>query len=748
MNFLIKKSLKRRIMFWIGILVIGVFSLVIFQTFKSFSLKLEEAIYNDLADRNHGYINTIYSTLMGKADLILALRDDLEMYETVGQMWIHIAAHVGEKFFDDKHNLEIYTESFQKKLQTYMEGSELAPDKITPQIQTMLDNIKTKKNAFGDGMKFFYIGIDAEHTDKKHQEYDSYQDSSLWVPDYRVDKFYDPLVRPWYLAGQKSKRDGVIFTEPYAERRTKEALIAASTKINIKGKVGTLAGGISIRPIMEVISERIYKDADLEILSPGTADSKAKYVYSSRSALLGDNFKNYDDPETIKTQANKDIKELYQAIENSKSGVVEWVIDGEEKLVAYETVPDIGWRVFNIVSKKKMLADAVSIRQDTVRISIIGLLLLLVIIYLSLRGALKPVDRISRELKDIAETGNLSKRVKVGRKDEVGQIALAINDMLENTAAPVQNLAQKAAQIADGDLTLDVQIGGKGDIKTLTQSFGIMLQNLKSFAKEVTENAKITADSARDLFSSSEAINTANQEVNRVINELEKGVEITLRTSKDAKEKSQKTSEFIHIGSKSATQISENMESITLRTKEGAEKIDILGQQSKQIGAIVSAIEDVTTQTALLALNASIEAARAGEHGRGFAVVADEVRKLSTESQNATAQISQLILTIQKEIDASVILMSDNTKKVDEGAIAVQDALESFTTIPELVRSVNLALEEVAKIAEENAENTQDLTSSSKEVNSSMQKVGTAAKHLAEGAQRLGALASQFKVDT
>lgn len=746
MAFLQKKSLKRRIMFWIGLLVSLIFSLVIFQTFKSFNKKLQETIYHDLADKNHGYINAIYSTFMGKVDIILALRDDLEMYETAGQMWIHIAAHVGEKFFDDEHNKEVYTESFEKKLQSYKENGQLSPDKITPQLQKMLNNIKTKSNAFGDGMKFFYIGVDAQNADKKIEEYDSYQDSSLWVPDYRVDKFYDPLVRPWYLAGQKSTRDHIVFTEPYAERRTKEALIAAGTKININGKVGTLAGGISIRPIMSDIAKRIDNDAHIEIFSHGTNKSQAKYVYSSRSAELGDNFKNYDDAEILANQANKDTMKLYDATKNSEFGVLEWVIDGEEKLVAYETVPEIGWKVFNTVPKNKMLADVVEIGKKTVNITIMGLLVLLFVIYVSLRGALLPIDRISKELKELAETGDLSKRVKVGRKDEVGHIALAINDMLENTAAPVQNLAKRAEQIAEGDLTLEVDIKGKGDVKSLLESFSIMLQNLKSFAREVSENARITSDSARDLFASSESIDIANQKVNSVINELEKGVEITLQTSKDAKEKSQATAEFVKIGSTSATQINDNMQSITLRTKEGAEKIDILAQQSQQIGNIVNAIEDVTKQTALLALNASIEAARAGEQGRGFAVVADEVRKLSTESQDATAQISQLILGIQKEIEASVMLMSENRVKVDEGAIAVRKAVNSFATIPELIKSVNSALEEVAIIAEQNALSTKDLTSSSKEVNESMQKVGNAAKQLAQGAQRLGVLASKFRV--
>ena len=201
-------------------------------------------------------------------------------------MWVHLAAHTGELVFDDPLKGQIYRESFQKKLAAYRSNGQLSADKMTPQMQKMLDNIMTRTNAYGEGMKFFYIGVSAPNSDKLLQNYDQYQDSSLWVPDPRVDAPYDPLIRPWYLAGQEAGRDRVLFTEPYAERRTKEALVSGATAITVEGVQGTLAAGISIKPIMDALLKTSQENANITIFSKGTqqetiyVSTPPKYILS------------------------------------------------------------------------------------------------------------------------------------------------------------------------------------------------------------------------------------------------------------------------------------------------------------------------------------------------------------------------------------------------------------------------------------------------------------------------------------
>lgn len=475
---------------WTGGLVIIVFLLLIAYTSIRFNQKLEQSIYHEIGTKNQAYAYTIWATFQAKAQKILALRDSLELYDTQGQMWIHIASHAGEKIFDEEDDakVEVYIDSFRRKLDTYKKNGQLTADKMTPQLQRMLDNIETNANAFGEGLKFFYIGFPLSNTDKVLESYDQYQDSSLWVPDPRVDQPYNPLIRPWYIAGQKAGRNKVIFTEPYAERRTKEALASAATSIDLNGVRGSLAGGISIKPIIDDMIAKFSDDMsnsfNVTIFSRGVEEAtlfvKAppKYIYSSRDASLGEQFKPYNDQEVIKNQSNKDIMALYDATKGSESGVLEWVINGDERLVAYHTVPEVGWKFFSSVSKAQTMAGAIAVRYHIGVAAVLAVVILLLIISFIIKRTMAPIDMVGDELKELAETGNLSKRMTVNGQNEIAHIATAINDMLDDTASPVKELGMKANKITKGDLSTDIDVKAKGDIAKLVGSFREMTSRL------------------------------------------------------------------------------------------------------------------------------------------------------------------------------------------------------------------------------------------------------------------------------
>lgn len=484
-----RMSLRNKITLWSAGVACTVFATVIILVTQGSRERLFDAIYNDLLSQNASYARTIQAILSDRAQVIMALRDDLELYDTPAQMWLHIAAHTNNRVFNDSEHGHVYEQAFKRKLDYYRAGNQLSDERLTPQLRAMLGNIDKQDYSVADGMAYYYIGYRSKNPDPQGRVYDGYQDSSLWVPTPNVDAPYDPLVRPWYLAGRQAGRKNVIFTEPYAERRTGEALIGAATSITVEGVRGSLAGAISIEPIMNELMASFRDQLHVTIISAGARENtefvstKPQYIYSSRDSSLGEYIMDYDDPAIIGQTANADVRALYDHTRGQKSGVLEWRIGSSNRLVAFNTVPDLGWKIFTSASRDEVLQTAQYTRLLNTGISALGVLALISAIFLLTGVSFRPLDTIRREMRLIAETGDLSKRVSVKSNDEVGQMARAINEMLDNVAGPVRELGLQAKCIAEGKLGGATTVDSKGDIARLVQSFNQMNSRLIEFEK-------------------------------------------------------------------------------------------------------------------------------------------------------------------------------------------------------------------------------------------------------------------------
>jgi methyl-accepting chemotaxis protein len=325
---------------------------------------------------------------------------------------------------------------------------------------------------------------------------------------------------------------------------------------------------------------------------------------------------------------------------------------------------------------------------------------------------------------------------------------------------PLRDLADKAEQIADGNLNITVSVTTTDEVGKLSGAFSTMVANLRDVIGKVRETSAQVSSASIELSSTSEQIATGSEEVAAqastvatAAEEMSATTSDIARNCHDAADSANKASQAAQAGSTVVEQTVVVMKRIAAKVQETASKVANLGQQSDQIGEIVGTIEDIADQTNLLALNAAIEAARAGEQGRGFAVVADEVRALAERTTKATKEIGDMIKNIQNETKRAVVAMEEGVNEVANGTSEAEKSGQALYDILTLANAVTEQASQIATAAEQQTATTQEISSNIHQItnvvhqsSSSAQQSAGAAHQLAEMAEVLQTLVSRFKL--
>ncbi|AWV33148.1 methyl-accepting chemotaxis protein [Paenibacillus odorifer] len=370
---------------------------------------------------------------------------------------------------------------------------------------------------------------------------------------------------------------------------------------------------------------------------------------------------------------------------------------------------------------------------------------LAVILALLISGRIiKPLRDVNTQLKEIADgDADLTRKLSVRSKDEIGELAFNFNKMTDNLGTMIEQVKLSANSLASSSTKL-------------RSDSGVTAGATERISDIMGEVASGTAKQMNDLQT-----NTIT------ISEISLGIGQIAASVQDISEASHRSAAFAITGDESLQAAGQQMESINHSIQSLSQQVQGFVKRSQEIGSIVGVIKGIASQTNMLALNATIEAARAGEQGRGFAVVADQVRKLAEQSAESANQIAEMATGIQSEADDAMKVMMSSMREVKGGTEIIEEAGRSFgeirlsiDSLAEQVQEVSGAVEEitaaadeivesirnVTQISETTAASTQHVSAASQEQMASVEQIASSASELSTMAHGLQGLVARFNV--
>lgn len=389
---------------------------------------------------------------------------------------------------------------------------------------------------------------------------------------------------------------------------------------------------------------------------------------------------------------NAVIKGVVQQLQDGKkpeTAVVEYVFNGTTKYSAYTILNNENILVLT-ADESEALAGITTVTGVAIGISAIVVLIAIIISFIMGRRLMRPLVKVSTIIEDVAN-GNIEADFS-GVKESNDEIGLIIGKMKELT----QSLGSIVGKIRNSSDTMSSNSYELNDTSSQTLAAN---NEISKAVEDVAEGSTGMAASISKINENLLEMSNETKDINASVDEIKNQTTAVQDSSKIMNDKIKSMQDSSHKMDEGISAISKRIETVNTTVD--------------KVSNIVSVIEEISSETNLLSLNASIEAARAGDAGKGFAVVAQEIRVLSDNTNTELENIKQIISSLVEEcrycVQASGTIVEDNAKQKEE----IKAVLDEFGSLDEQIQKTAEKADEIEELVTAMIELNDDITKSS-----------------------------------
>lgn len=558
---------------------------------------------------------------------------------------------------------------------------------------------------------------------------------------------FDPRTRPWYQAAMAS-RDSFVRTQPYLDAATGTYVTTVAKAFqNHHGDWAVLSVDVS------------YQAVDTIVDSLTVGRTGRMRLISSEGIIIS------DADESLKGQ---DISEKPHFQKIKEMDALTGYVNGEEGIDEMEgyyfnkgSKNSTTWMIVG-TSQKEYATETKTLVVSSVIVLIVMMIIAILLAVYVVKIVSSIINNIAKSFEEIS-SGMLKKNPTLTKK-EMGHGSKGIVNRATNPKEKgneIQRLSYLYNVMIDTVGTLIGKVQGESNhVATMSESLLELSQQTSAATQEVTETitgvAEVTGSQARETELSVNQV----QQLSEVVSELMDNVTQMNGQSQESLEINQQNMQVMD-------EVNTNWQDELAQMSRLVDNMTGMNTNIQNINQIINAINDISYQINLLALNASIEAARAGESGKGFAVVATEIRKLAEQTKASTLETESIIAEIQQQSRSIVEQASQSVeggiKQSDLIIQAISSTSKVFTHNNELISGIatvqqatdrivsiqNLVLENLENISastEENAAGTQEVSANAEEVLATMEEFTGHVAELRTISDALQRLINQFEI--